>query len=393
MPFFHTAKIEIANATQPIPNLAWQIKTTPLSLPPNQLSYLHATYRDHPTPKLGEDLVLLDTRNEEGQPDWTGSFIGTTFIFSHAANLGTLEGDPRFFFDDSQTPQAQGTGTEEWGGGGDYWGGQNMTLAFAGHPTGARNPQTALNEEDKIESAYRFLLADLMPFGKNAIIHLEHGGTNESTQHYETVAFWYGLPGASLVQTDTLKVGDPTDEHHHHYKSPQASAPYTITSRYELGPDTIHNQPIYPEQTDAARKTTGTSDFTLKIDKNNQGVLLRRKLDYAFPNQRAEVSIELNHTWQPAGIWYLAGSNTVVFSDPKQELGPTEHKVETSNRRFRDDELLLPLGLTQHRKSLHIRLKFTPLNRPLYPGYPVGEQAWSEIRYTAYSFVQPTGKW
>ncbi len=52
--------------------------------------------------------------------------------------MRTLEGDPRFFFDDSLTPQAQGTGTEEWGGGGDYWGGLNMTLPFAGHPVGAR---------------------------------------------------------------------------------------------------------------------------------------------------------------------------------------------------------------------------------------------------------------
>lgn len=115
--------------------------------------------------------------------------------------MTTLEGDPRFFFDDSQTPQAQGTGTEEWGGGGDYWGGLNMTLPFAGHPTGAKSAKDAASEEDKIESAYRFLLADLMPFGKSALIGLEHGGVNESTQHYETLAYWYGLPAASLVQT------------------------------------------------------------------------------------------------------------------------------------------------------------------------------------------------
>ena len=53
-----------------------------------------------------------------------------------------------------------------------------MTLPFAGHPVGAPNAKSAKNEEDKIESAYRFLLADLMPFGKNARIRLEHGGTN-----------------------------------------------------------------------------------------------------------------------------------------------------------------------------------------------------------------------
>ena len=72
-------------------------------------------------------------------------------------------------------------------GGGDYWGGLNMTLPFAGHPAGAKSAKEAVSEEDKIESAYRFLLADLMPFGRNAVIRLEHGGNNESTEHYETV--------------------------------------------------------------------------------------------------------------------------------------------------------------------------------------------------------------
>ena len=129
--------------------------------------------------------------------------------------LKTLEGDPRFFFDDSRTPQAQGTGTEEWGGGGDYWGGLNMTLPFAGHPAGAKSAKDAVSPEDKIESAYRFLLADLMPFGKNARIQLEHGGVNESTEHYETVTYWYGLPAASLIQTDELHVGDEASEQRH----------------------------------------------------------------------------------------------------------------------------------------------------------------------------------
>ena len=124
-----------------------------------------------------------------------------------------LEGDPRFFFDDSQTPQAYGTGTEEWGGGGDYWGGLNMTLPFAGHPVGVRRAQDAIAPEDKIHSAYRFLLADLMPFGRNAVIRLEHGGTNLSTEHYETVAYWYGRdvldvgPGTGFYMDRWLRLG------------------------------------------------------------------------------------------------------------------------------------------------------------------------------------------
>jgi len=270
-----------------------------------------------------------------------------------------------------------------------------MTLPFAGHPTGARSAQAAVSDEDRIESAYRFLLADLMPFGRNARIQLEHGGNNESTEHYETVAYWYGLPAPSLVQTDELIVGDPASERRHRYASPDASPPYQITSRYEWGPDTLNGREIYPAQTDRGRTTKTFSEFTLRIDPSNFGVMLRRKLDYSFPNQRAEGFVADagagRREWKPAGIWYLAGSNTCVFSDPgaRQELGATQHFVETSNRRFRDDEFLLPLALTGGRNAIRVRVKFTPVSRPLFPGYPLPELAWSEMRYTAYSFVMP----
>ena len=398
MPFFKSARIElVGNGEMPLEDVKWRVRQTPNAEAPNQVGYFHATYRDHDTPEQGRDLVLLDTRHTEGTDDWSGAFVGTSFIFSDQAKLGTLEGDPRFFFDDSQTPQAQGTGTEEWGGGGDYWGGKTMSLPFAGHPTGAPKAELALNDDDKIESAYRFLLADLMPFGKRAVIQLEHGGTDDSQEHYRTVTYWYGIPAPSLIKTDTLQLGDAASEKAHDYLSPDASAPYPITSLYETGVDTLHGQVIYSPTDDKGRKTTGVSEFTLKIDPQNLGVMLRRKLDYSFPNQRAEVFVAdagnagsaSSQNWQPAGVWYLAGSNTVVHSHPKAELAPPEHKIIVSNRRFRDDEFLLPRDLTAGRSAIRIQVKFTPVHIPLFPGNPEPELAWSEIRYDAYSYVMP----
>ena len=509
MPFFQSARIELRGLDgAEISDVRWKVRYEPYLGPANQVGYFHATYRDHPTPELGKDLVLLDTRQTEGGGDWSGSFVGTSFIFSHDAQLSTLEGDPRFFFDDSNTPQAQGTGTEEWGGGGDYWGGENMTLAFAGHPVGARSPSEALSPEDKIESAYRFLLADLMPFGKNALIRLEHGGEDDSGEHYETVTYWYGLPAASLIKTDDLAVGDAHSEARHHYLSAEASKPYALTSRYEWGPDHLRGIEIYPASTDRGRTTRTESAFTLKIDPRNVGVMLRRKLDYAYANQRAEVYIrdarDRSAEWKLAGIWYTAGCNTAVGSNggtgtrsrlfdalrkqldradsfrtrtenkgdspdatdflqyadtlgatmartrawpavdqlvtlhehtrsfidaakgdrrrllsrglidyansldadlnafltagyqPKSnssveshELGPTEHIVITSNRRFRDDEFLVPRALTQGRSAIRIRVKFTPVSIPLFPGHPFPESSWSEMHYAAYSVVMP----
>jgi hypothetical protein len=394
MPFFHSARLELVGAGgADVAGIRWAVRYVPYKDPPSHVAYFHATYRDHPSPEPGKDLLLLDTRQAEGGGDWSGHLVGTSWIFSHRADLNTLEGDPRFYFDDSLTPQAQGTGTEEWGGGGDYWGGQNMTLPFVGHPAGARSAQEAKDERDKIESAYRFLLADLMPFGKNARITLEHGGTNRSTEHYETVTYWYGTPRATLVKTDELVLGDPASEKAHGYTSPDASTAYEISSRYEWGVDALDGREIFPPRTDRGRHTKGTSEFTMNIDSRNLGVMLRRKLDYAFPNQRAEVYVAEARTraprWKSAGIWYLAGSNTSVYSNPQGELGDTQHIVQTSNRRFRDDEFLIPRDLTEGRRAIRVRIQFTPVNRSLFPGYPVPELAWSEIRYTSYSFVLP----
>lgn len=404
MPFFKSARIELIGApNEAISGVEWRVRYMPLQQQPFAVGYFHATYSDHPSPELGHDLLLLDTQGIEGVQEWSGSFVGMSWIFTHRCELRTLEGDPRFFFDDSQSPQAQGTGTEEWGGGGDYWkGGQTMTLPLAGHPCGAPKKELAKNEEDLIHSAYRFLLADLMPFGRRAIIRLEHGGENESTEHYKAVVYWYGAPAPSLVQTDFLKIGDPASEKAHRYVSPQASEPYSITSRYEWGPHEVRKGPrevavIYPEHTDYGRKTTGITEFSIKLRPDNFGVLLRRKLDYAYPNQCAEVYVADEVEGKPgefrkAGIWYLAGSSTCVYSRPPDELGKTQHIVINSNRRFRDDEFIIPRHLTRGRSSIRVRIKFVPINRPLFPGYPMSELAWTELAYTVYCWVLPEWK-
>lgn len=411
MPFFSSARFELSGITPGDAGIGYEIRYEPNRLPPSYSAYFHATYQDFPQPEPGRDLTLLDTRGMEGAQQWSGSFVGMSFVFSHNGMLNTLEGDPRFFFDDSQSPQAYGTGTEEWGGGGDYWGGQNMTLPLAGHPLGTADKKQAKNEKDLIESAYRFLLADLMPFGNRAVIHLEHGGENLSPEHYEAVTYWYGLPAASLIKTDSIDIGNLSDEQKHAYHSPDASAVETISSRYEWGIDSfplnvwgmdtskmpgytaLAGKEIYPAQQLDGRHTKGSSEFTVSLKPNNHGALLRRTLDYSFPNQRAEVYVSgagKTAKWEHAGTWYLAGSNTCMYSDPKGELDERLYRVQTSDRRFRDDEFLIPAKFTEGRQAIKLKISFVPQDTELYPGRPYPkESAWSELKYEVYSYVLP----
>jgi len=46
--------------------------------------------------------------------------------------------------------------------------------------------------------------------------------------------------------TDSLDVGDFESERAHRYRSPDATAPYEVTSRYELGPDHLPASIAHP---------------------------------------------------------------------------------------------------------------------------------------------------
>ncbi|HEX4413571.1 MAG TPA: DUF2961 domain-containing protein [Lacipirellulaceae bacterium] len=410
MPFHRTARIElIETAGKPITGIEWEVRHAPYTDPPNWVGLFHATYRDFPHPERGRDLELLDTRKMEGGGDWCGHIVGTTYTFTRTGELRTLEGDPRFYLDDSLTPQGQGTGSEEWGGGGDYWGGERMTLPFAGHPVG-RPIGKMKTDVDKIHSAYRFLLSDLIPFGKNARFTLEHGGTNDSDEHYETVTYWYGLQSAALQMTDEFDVGNPASEKDHDYKSPDVSPPESLASRHEVGVDHIPSNDgskteieLVPTLTDDGRLTKTQSEFTIRIRPDALGVMLRRRLDLAYPNQKAIIYVadasSKTPDWQEAGSWYTAGGNTVVFGDPRivpeskrpqsVELMPPVHIPQTSNRRWRDDEFLLPPRLTRGHDKIRVRCEFMPVDLPLMPGQPPQPSAWSEFHYWAYSFTMP----
>jgi hypothetical protein len=248
--------------------------------------------------------------------------------------------------------------------------------------------------EDGVESAYRFLVADAFPFGRNARVQLEHGGTDESAEHYRTVAFWYGLPGACLARTDHVDVGDPHDEAAHGYASPTASAVETITSRYEWGVDHIDGHEVFPETSETGRHATGPSELTLAIQPDNAGVLLRRTLDYAIADQRAEVWIAGTSpgdtTFERAGVWFLAGSNRCLFSFPGPETGEATPILQVSNRRFRDDEFIVPARLTRGRSRLRVRLVPAPVPHPALPGATEPSPgAWSELAYDAYVWRLP----
>jgi hypothetical protein len=214
------------------------------------------------------------------------------------------------------------------------------------------------------------------------------------------------------VLSDHFNVCHEADIKAHDYESPTAEEPYTLVSRYELGPDRDaagwwHDEPssapgavqYFAAEEDRVRIMRGVSEFTMRLDPKNLGVMLRRKFDYQYPNQRAKVFVKPadgSTTWNYAGEWYTAGSNTCVHSRPPgdnfspAELAPTQHNVITSNRRWREEEFLIARQRTEGVERLRIRIEHVPENRPLYPEHPFPvENAWSESRYWSYCYRLP----
>ncbi len=393
MPFFRSARVELVGDGEAVAQVSWQARSGPFDGSPAWTGYFHATARDHGAPTPGVDLTFLDTREAEGGGDWCGLFAGTSFTYSDRADQATLEGDPRFFFDDAVAPQGHGTSTAAWAGGGiGGWGGRTVTLPLAGHPAGAPDMASARAPEDRIQSAYRHLVADAMPFGRNARIQFEHGGANESTEHYRSVTYWYGRPGACLVRTDALDVGDAADERAHRYVNADSAAPETLTSRYELGVERAGGREVVPAVTDAGRRVTTRSEFTVRLDPSNVGVMLRRTYDASIPEQRAEVLVAEDRDgagFESAGYWFNAGSNVTVYSDAATETGIPMRELRTSPRRWREDEFLLPRRLTERRGSIRVRVRPAPVERPVVVGMTARASAWSEFRYQVYAYVLP----
>ena len=86
-----------------------------------------------------------------------------------------------------------------------------------------------------------------------------------------------------------------------------------------------------------------------------------------------------------------ASAEAQIASHPKRamELAPPIRVIRTSNRRWEEDEFMIPQALTEGRERVRLRLEFMPVKLPLFPGHPVAEEAWTEYRYQAYCFVMP----
>jgi hypothetical protein len=190
MPFRKSARITVTNESDRRCHafyyyIDWQ-KHPAL---PEDIAYFHAMYRQEHPCVMGRNYLIADLAGR-------GHYVGTVQSVYHVSAGWYGEGDDFFFIDGATEPQLRGTGTEDYFC--DAWGFRQQDGPFYGTPL-----WEGYGPGDR-SSAYRWHLADPVPFTKSLRVEIEHKGSQtfpdgkvdgfiERDDLMSSVAFWYQL--------------------------------------------------------------------------------------------------------------------------------------------------------------------------------------------------------
>jgi hypothetical protein len=191
MPFRRSCRITITNeGRRRVSHLYYHVDWARLGALPAGTAYFHARYRQALPAEMGKPYEVLRVTGR-------GQYVGTVFsvIQNQAGWFG--EGDDYFFVDGERKARIEGTGTEDYFN--DAWSLRVDDGLFAGVPvaegTGIGSRMTA----------YRWHVADPVPFARSLVFDFEHKGWtynpdgsvrsafDERADLFSSVAFWYQL--------------------------------------------------------------------------------------------------------------------------------------------------------------------------------------------------------
>lgn len=375
MPFARSADVRLVNHSTKAVAAHWHVQESSLRYPGvgTKVGELHATFGQTAATQTGSDYVAV---NAAGQ----GKVVGLSFTEEGPWNdseMFYMEGDERVYVDGSRSPAVYGTGTEDFFGGGYYY--ENGPFSLFDHGLTAKELGAAGTGRT---SQYRLMLTDPWFFRDGLKLGIEHGGGDGLTTAVRSVVFWYGTGHRGLAQTDRIDPSSASSVKAAGYGATTATAA-NLKAFFEGDHDGNLSSPAFDQlQPGAQRPPPGTESvldwtgesvtsnglthpvgaaihFNVRIDRRNQGVVLRRQLDQQTFGQRAEVSVN----GRPAGIWLTPGTNT--------------------SKRWADSDFTLPAALTAGKLRLAITLKI--LRSPNVPNGSA--EGWTDFGYTVYSIL------
>lgn len=172
LPFRHRGRCEVVNrGEQPV-----QVSATAYVTGGRRLDdgYFHVGYQQAVT-AAGRPHPIAKVTGR-------GHYVGSAVTFIAGGELTHLEGDEQITVDDEQ--RLLGTGTEDYFDGAWFFRRGPFADPYAGAPL--------LQAGKRQTAAYRWHIADCVPFSRSLAVELEHGPTNDTPGVlYRSVGYWY----------------------------------------------------------------------------------------------------------------------------------------------------------------------------------------------------------
>jgi hypothetical protein len=336
MPFWKSMKIELVNKQdkplQVLCEVGWSDRNP---YPADSTGIFKVKFNDNVAVKAGEpDFANLDA---EG----AGILVGCVSKLT-----GDIEANFSIFTDGARTATIETTGGEDY-----------FNHAYGIHP-GLCNPFSGGLAGG---TAYRFHIIDYVPFLNSIKLTQDHahGFTRDRDGNFLSAVYYYHTPKKFLDLTDSLDIGKPDSETAHNYRIEGTEG------KARLQTDTAGYEGHFCEPlTDEGRWTDKGSSFTAKINPQNDGVRIRRRINQMAYHQESEVYVD----GKLAGTWFDQGSNLVLnydhapykkrvkdyFAQKKQEVPTWANGTMPS--KFRDTEFEVPAALTKGKEKLEIKL-------------------------------------
>ncbi|MFX0100407.1 MAG: DUF2961 domain-containing protein [Candidatus Hodarchaeota archaeon] len=370
MPFWKDARIELENDSETTEaTVAWEIGISQVAYP-NAAGYFLAIHRKVDGTLSHRDYIFSDLRG-------TGRYIGCVARMSSRKNpisgpqRSHLEGDARFYIDDTMAPTSGSTGTEEYFN----WGWYDMLpfdqlFSFPTH-----GYVEHVRDFQDHSTMYRLHVNDYAPYYRAFRFAIEHGPEGMSPSCYESVAFHYHRLQQSLVLTDVIDVdlnGDSEDQHK--YTESGGMERYKRVLHHEGGQQVLskrQHERLLEKWIDIAgindhgSSFSDSCEFMVDILSFNNGVKLRRRYPGDWPSSEdsglgkaritgpQEVIVKVDGTL--AGTWYCS----------------KHHATEC----WLEDEFEIPAKLVDGKSKVRLRLECTAGN------------SWTATKYWVFSYM------
>ncbi len=188
MPFRKSARLTVSNdSLRRCDNFYYYVDWQKRASIRGQVAYFHAMYRQEFPCVMGQNYLVASIQGR-------GHYVGTVQSVFQMSSGWYGEGDDFFFIDGEREPSLRGTGTEDYFC--DAWGFREQSGAYYG------TPHWEGFDPGGRATAYRWHIADPVPFKKSLRLELEHKGSQsfpdgtgsgfvERDDLMASVAFWY----------------------------------------------------------------------------------------------------------------------------------------------------------------------------------------------------------